>query len=242
MKCYVYTYTLNGVPIYVGMGTHNTKRAYGRALDFRGHAEIASTEYEGISVTIVGDDLSETEARSLETFLIHTLSQYHVLRNVIRSADIPEPQLIQGKVGRTNAKQLLRSLLATQREHTIRECLAHMNAVDPAMGHRAIFLEPTCDVAATMLGALMPKYDAALDSLIEQFQSWWRENEFNPALDRVVVVVPTQDHAKKFAKAVYRSLTCTFIRRPVRVCSMERWLKMVRLDPKQNRALRAAVR
>lgn len=243
MNCYVYTYSINRAPVYVGIGTHG-KAAYQRAMDLKGHPEIQEHEYPHVQIVVVGDLLSREDALCMETMLIQTLGSYYTLRNQQVSVKHMLPEVIKEAEGEgeQNVRHTLSQLLVTQKQAIVQECLSHLKAMGLSAVHDPIYLESEYSTAErNALQALMPGYDPHVDSINEQFHEWWRKVRFTSAVEIAVVVVPWEAQAVRLSDVVNQH-KFGVAGRAVWVVSLEQWLRTIRLVPENYRLARHMVR
>jgi hypothetical protein len=83
MSNYVYVYSIEGAPIYVGIGC-DTDGSFVRARNIAGHPEVAKRNVDQIIVEIVVRNISRKSALLLEALLIDRYAAHHVLDNKVR--------------------------------------------------------------------------------------------------------------------------------------------------------------
>jgi hypothetical protein len=241
-KSYVYLYLLDQLPIYIGIGTEDSN-GFQRALDFRGHPALASDEYERITVEIIHRNINRGTARRIEASLIQVVGLTHKLRNKQTSFQGNRLQTIQlGKVDERTLEKKIKELLETNSELLIDEALEFFDNTGIAI-HGAMYLypEPVDRTARTLQQAIIPSYDPDLDSMLGEFGTWCKDNDFIPFCDKVIVIVPTEVLREKFQKATKHMLFLNDERKPaVIVSSLELWARNSLTHPGFRKVLAAA--
>jgi len=82
---YVYVYSVEGKPIYVGIGTDDDG-SYRRARNLEGHSEVRRVK-GSIDIEIIASKVSRVTARTLELTLIRQYNKTYQLLNKIKNGD-----------------------------------------------------------------------------------------------------------------------------------------------------------
>jgi hypothetical protein len=222
-KCYVYMYRLEGVPIYVGIGTEDNG-LFQRAYQLSAHPSIAQDEFGKVQIDIIYRNMSRLAARKLETLLIQILKQNHTLRNINLSHNDTDIRTI--KTVENMEQQIIKKDLELHKNELIEECIEFLNHSGPAIHN--IFLEPKLDNIIinerdVLLSILIPDYSLEIESIIEQFHQWCKEVDFNPEYDKVVIIVPTMVLAELLHEGTKDILFATTRSSAVLTTSLEQW-------------------
>jgi len=224
-KSYVYMYRVDGVPIYVGIGTEDNGN-FVRARSLVGHKGIKPDEFDKVQIDVIQRNISRTQARTFESVLIQVLGQDFRLRNkkisdrkvnvrTIVADPNSKKRIVRGQV----ADEMIRKELVTEQ--------LQLFSSDSGLASHNIFLEPSKTSSGNLVAALCTGYDPELDSLLTKFHKWWRSVGFDPMYEKVMIIVPWESQAENFRKATKDICFHGSDRPAVLITSVERWAEFM---------------
>jgi hypothetical protein len=244
--CYIYTYRISGLPIYVGIGTEDGNK-FERALDLKAHshANILETEYDRIQIDVVHRNLTREQALKMEMTLIQVLGVNTFLRNTrVNHKEVRVRTIKHVPKEGTEAQHQVKQILASLWEAVLQSCLDYLRSVEISVFNN-IFLEPKriSKEDRAFNDFIVPDWDGESDSIVDKFYAWWKKVDFRPHFDKVVVVVPLEKHAQylKTATKQYKFLDKAGVPAVI-VISLEYWITEVLLNTKRSRVVRKAIR